>query len=516
MTQADRPQATPAPSKLINLAQQVALLFAGMCAVAVFTAAGIKGVSEQKWIYVIAAVATPALLYGISRNPHLITFLTFFLLYANLPIVAMKYHGIPFAVAAAVPFLLLIPIAYNVFFRGERICFPMTALPILVFFIIQTLSTICSTHADVAMSLLYRSIVEGIVVVVLVVNAVKDRETLQGCIWALALGGALMGIACTHQYVTKSYHRDYGGLAQLEEPRNPEMASVTKTAYRRAAGTVGVKNRFAQNMLMLLPIAFCSYFGIRSARGKFVMSLLTLFIFLGWAVVFSRGSAIGLAMVCLIGACLGLLRWRQLSIIAIGASILLLSLPQYRTRLASLTTLTRVVDGKNALAQASDGSIRGRFTEMLAAGRVAADYPILGVGPGVFPYFARKYSKAGGLRELETKRQAHNLYLGIAAELGLPGLICLVFMVGITIRELLRLRGLLGDVSPQLGYALCGLALALMAYMITGMFSHFSFVRFFWLMMALSQAAIYIANRELAKNPAPPTCSNAGVPLHAS
>ena len=71
-------------------------------------------------------------------------------------------------------------------------------------------------------------------------------------------------------------------------------------------------------------------------------------------------------------------------------------------------------------------------------------------------------------------------------------------MVGVTVRVLLYLRGALQNVAPQLAYVLCGLSLALMAYLITGMFAHFSFVRFFWLIMALSHAAICVAQRELA------------------
>jgi len=517
MTQAESHTAAPSSTGLSRVAMHAAVILVGLGALAVFTAVGIKGLSSQRWVFVLAAIAAPLVMYGIVRRPQIATSLTVFLLYANLPVVAMKFHGIPFTVAAAVPLLLLLPIAYNVCIRKETIRLPATVIPIIIFFVIQTLSTMFSPYPDVAMKVLYRSLIEGMVVVVLVVNAINDRAGLQNAVWALALGGALMGAVCTHQYVTKSYDSHYGGLAQLEAPRHGEPAYVPDSGFRRAAGTVGVKNRFAQNMLMLLPICFCSILGMRAPRLKLLLGLLTFLTFLGWALAFSRGSAIGLALVCMIAASLGLLRWRHLGVVAIVAGILLLSLPAYRERLASLATLTRVVDGKQAFAQSTDGSIRGRFTEMLAAGRVAADYPVVGVGPGVFPYLARQYAQPGAMRALETKRQAHNLYLSVAAEHGIPGLICLVLMVGMTIGHLLQLRRTVQHVSPPLAYLLSGFALALTAYMATGMFGHFSFVRFFWLMMALANAAICVAHRELKHHPThEPHHDASGGPANAS
>ena len=91
------------------------------------------------------------------------------------------------------------------------------------------------------------------------------------------------------------------------------------------------------------------------------------------------------------------------------------------------------------------------------------------------------------------KRQPHILYLGIAAELGAPGLIVYLLIMFITLRNLARARRRCLLTNPRDANMATGFMLALAAYLTTRLFLHFAYIRYFWLMLALAGAAARVA-----------------------
>jgi putative inorganic carbon (HCO3(-)) transporter len=62
-----------------------------------------------------------------------------------------------------------------------------------------------------------------------------------------------------------------------------------------------------------------------------------------------------------------------------------------------------------------------------AASRMLADNPVLGVGPGGF---RQEYAAAGHNAEIDEQTPvAHNLFLEVAAELGVPGFALLIGLI---------------------------------------------------------------------------------------
>jgi O-antigen ligase len=129
---------------------------------------------------------------------------------------------------------------------------------------------------------------------------------------------------------------------------------------------------------------------------------------------------------------------------------------------------------------------------MLAALSVTADYPLFGVGPGMFNYYSREYGNEGGLRALEGTREAHSLYLELAAEHGCIGLLCFLSMVSVSLVNLARMRRFWQSRDRQLEYLATGYILALATYLTTGLFLHFSYARYFWLVLALADATSHV------------------------
>jgi O-antigen ligase len=175
--------------------------------------------------------------------------------------------------------------------------------------------------------------------------------------------------------------------------------------------------------------------------------------------------------------------------------------PQYASRVGSLAEVGSV--GSGGGTGAIDNSLLSRVTETLSAGLVMLDHPILGVGPDMFPVYYEHYAEIVGiLVKNGAAREAHNLYLGVGAELGVIGLAVFLIIAFLTVRMLLRARRASLDRRPDLERLTTPFLLALMTYYVTGIFLHLSFARFYWLMLAVAGAAAIITLRDVAASPA--------------
>jgi putative inorganic carbon (hco3(-)) transporter len=63
--------------------------------------------------------------------------------------------------------------------------------------------------------------------------------------------------------------------------------------------------------------------------------------------------------------------------------------------------------------------------------KMIRDYPVLGVGSGVYPGIYDKYTKLETREDFRHKAFAHNIFLQVAAEFGIPGLTIFCLMLSI-------------------------------------------------------------------------------------
>jgi putative inorganic carbon (HCO3(-)) transporter len=254
----------------------------------------------------------------------------------------------------------------------------------------------------------------------------------------------------------------------------------------RLAGPIGEKNRYAQALVVLVPLGLALARTAARRTARALAGVATVGVLAGVALTYSRGAALALVVVLVAGTALRLLPLRVLGLTAAAVSVVLLSVPAYAERLSTLDQLSSSSAG--ALTS-GDASIRGRATENLAALKVFAAHPLLGVGPGGFPTYYRSYAERVGGRPRQEERQAHNLYLGVAAELGIAGLTLLLTLFGVLLHGLLRARRLWARVDPARAELAGALTLSVLLYMATGVFLHLSYQRYFWLLVALAALA---------------------------
>jgi O-antigen ligase len=180
----------------------------------------------------------------------------------------------------------------------------------------------------------------------------------------------------------------------------------------------------------------------------------------------------------------------QFILLVVGATLILWIFPQYGVRLTSLNVIAQLFsqDSGPALAGA-DNSVVDRASVMLSALMVFRDHPLFGVGPGMVRYYTQDYTQQIGISSVTEDLQAHNLYLGIAADAGLLGLICFLSILFIPLRDLARARKYWMVKRPDLSYLATAFFQALVGYMVTGLFLHLSYYRFFYLILALTVVA---------------------------
>jgi putative inorganic carbon (HCO3(-)) transporter len=427
----------------------------------------------------------------------------FFILWANLAVVATRFHGVPQIVGSAVILLLAVPLARYILVERQ----PLAVTPVLplvfIFLAALLLSAALSKDPGVSRAPVVLYLTEGLLLFLIVSNAVRTTATLSRVLWVLILAASFMGALSVFQELTHTYGRDYAGLAQVEGYGTGGGFNVApadsqqKILRPRLAGPLGSKNRYAQILAAVLPFALIRAFWERKRRLRLAAAAGSLLILGGLLLSFSRGAAVAVAVTLLFMALLRELRLRQLLVaLAVITGVILLAVPDYVTRLRSLEAVTALSSTADS-SQRPDTALTGRQTENLAAWNTFLDHPVVGVGPGVyFKEYSREYGNRLGVRYLHSERRGHSLYLELAADTGLVGLSAFMAMVGTALVLLYRHAKRLRGHDPQGAMVASSLFFGLFAYLACGMFLHLSYQRYFWALLGLASAAIWTLRRE--------------------
>jgi probable O-glycosylation ligase (exosortase A-associated) len=211
---------------------------------------------------------------------------------------------------------------------------------------------------------------------------------------------------------------------------NPNVVLDPNTrSYIDGATFLGDGNDFALSLCILAPLGIDLAFSTRSKWMRIIYCALTALLLLSAIGTASRGASLALIAVA------GYLWWRcprkllTLSIISvITLGVLAYASDMYIERMATLSNYEE------------EGSAQGRIMAWKASIRMAIDNPILGVGAGQFPTsFGAKYMP----KNLEGPipwLTAHSMYFLVLGELGLTGIITLLYLVFGNIRTNTRMQ----------------------------------------------------------------------------
>ncbi len=455
-------------------------------------AGGIAFVGALSGSVPVLAVSILLAVYFVGRRVEhggLLAALAVALVWSNVVLVAANDLGLPVTLALAPVGILAWLLAQRVVLGRTEIVLTPGFRALLLFGAAVLASGIVAADQGPVLDRYQTFLVEGVLLWFLLSNTVVRRRAVERALSALVIAAALLGAITVFQYASHTFTKDYAGLAQIE-PAQLDLYAVSAGYLPRLGGSIGEKNRFGQVLAVSLPIAV-ALARRRDKKSSIIYHGAAVCILGGIVVSGSRGAAIGVLATVVVLVAYRLISFRSIVVVAALAGGALLLMPGYRDRIASSFQGVDAIEGSSQV----DTSIQSRLTENLSALHMYFDYPVLGIGPDGYPSHYEVYAKPIGLRVKDEAREPHDLYLGIAAELGTVGLFAFLFVVATVLVRLHRGRRVSVGSDVRLADVQAGMIAAVVAYLATGVFLHLSFERYLWLLLALADVAASVSVR---------------------
>lgn len=465
------------------------LLFAALALGAGGVAAVVAFGGISPLMLVVGVIGLGVVAFVTTRLPWGLALLIF-LAYTRSSDVAVHFHGAP---SILQPFLLLMLVAVFLRWRmhGERPYGWSQPLILLGFYgLVRYASLLYAANFEVAQTALIIYIKDAIIAVIIVM-LLQRVDSLRKTIWSLLLAGAFLSTITVIQYVTGTFYNIYWGFADASVQH-----LIGDTGGFRIAGPIGDPNFYGQIIVPLVPIALERAL---HERG-WLLRLVALYTFgvCVFTVIFtySRGTFVAMA------AALGLyMLYRGLRMREVALAVLLLVPalqfipPQYTER---IMTMAEILPW-NRTSINTEVSFRGRASEALVAFAMFADRPLLGVGLNNYPQYYQTYSQRIGLDPRREQRAPHSLYLEIASETGMLGIVSFGAMMWGMFYSIWQARkrflqaGMEGDASMVVA-----LGIGIVGYLIAAIFLHSAFPRYLYLLFGIAMATPHVAEHALA------------------
>ncbi|HHT9120111.1 MAG TPA: O-antigen ligase family protein [Candidatus Hypogeohydataceae bacterium YC41] len=281
---------------------------------------------------------------------------------------------------------------------------------------------------------------------------VDSKEKLRKCLWVCVIALFLGSISLIKGAI------QYGG---------------------RAGGGFGDCNIYAANAVLILPIAY--YLFLSEKRHTYRMILLGIMALMAVGIVMarSRGAAAGLLTVLLIMSWQSSKKIKAFLGVAMLIIILLPFVPESFWARMGLFGYEQDVGAKK--------STEAHIQRWHAGLRMIKNHPLLGVGLDNFYYSLNKY--LSGFTGHSAKRgggQAHNGYIEITAELGIPGFCLYIAMIVFTFLALRKVkkRAIASSDHLMLNFAK-GFQAGLAGFLVCVFFVNAQDQKLFWLVLFL-------------------------------
>lgn len=255
----------------------------------------------------------------------------------------------------------------------------------------------------------------------------------------------------------------------------------------RVTGTVGDANDQAAVLVGAIALAFGLVGVLRRAPMLRLLAILAVFISLVSVVnTLSRSGLIALAAMLIAAVAVGG-RWRRwAALLLVVVSVLTVG---YFVAIASSTATARVTS--------SDTS--GRSTIWTIGWRMVQANPLIGVGSNNFQTASIHYLQAPGAVTradliVNTPKVAHNIFLEVLADMGIPGLLAFLGVVAASVATAMRAAKAFqrsGDDDLEL-MSRC-VVLAIVGFMVSDFFLSGEFSKQLWLLLAMGPALLALA-----------------------
>lgn len=302
-------------------------------------------------------------------------------------------------------------------------------------------------------------------------HQVQSFTQLKRLIGALLLSALLVSLYGFYQYI---FGVDISAFDWVDVQQFPELKV-------RVFSTLQNPNLLAGFLVTMIAIVIGLSLRLQTGDQKLSMLLLSLLLSGCLVLTYSRGAWVSLTVI--IGA-YGLLYDRRLLWLLLIAPAIALCFGDVSDRLISIF-------------QPTDTSSTLRLALWHSTLAMIGDHPLSGIGWGVYWLVYPNYDFFIN-DESTVIFHAHNLYLHIAAETGIPGLVA--FITFLYCHARLAVRLLREPCPPWVHGLLIGLAASILGFAVSGLTDHILFniqlSMFAWLLLALIIAVKQIKKRQ--------------------
>lgn len=428
----------------------------------------------------------------VAVRPVLGVYILTITVYLNLSDLLEINLGIPSANKWLVALIFVGVVANHIVLYRRPLALGRTQWLIIMYGVLLLIGALQAEEQSVAVSQ-FTDWVKDFVILFIVVQVTINARVWMRMQWLLILSAGLVAALSVYQIVTNDVGNTFWGLAKA--PVHQITSGFDST---RVTGPLDDPNFYAQILLMVFPLAVYRFLEERFLVLRVMGGVAAALIAAAAIFTYSRGALISLAVIGIL-----VTRERQwnpykAAVIAVAVAVVLVAIfpVGYWERFVQLRDLF-VSDTELQ----TERSLRGRTSEMIIAWQMFLDHPLLGVGPGNYDKNYLDYSFLLGIDSRLQERQAHSLYLETAAELGAVGLAVLFGIILSTFASLRSAKRMLkashrSDLIPWV----TGLQYGFTSYLITSIFLHGDYIRYFWLLLAFALSSEGIARSLLQQH----------------
>lgn len=260
----------------------------------------------------------------------------------------------------------------------------------------------------------------------------------------------------------------YGFLQQIG--RDPIWQVLNKG---RIFSTLGQANALAAYLVVVLPLAL-ALTGATSKSSRAISALAAVAIATALALTLSRGGYLGVGTALVVFASC-VVRWSSLTRrrVAIGVSLVVGVLGLVVFLPPVTRSVERVVDRGLLIADLAEGSTASHLDLWAVGARIGLDYPLLGVGPEIYPQLFPRYRDAvlpparATVMARFRPESPHNVPIAIAVGAGIPALVA---YLGIVVRAMLTGWRRLRQASPSERLLIAALLASVSGHLVTDLF----------------------------------------------
>jgi len=453
--------------------------------VAILVGAFVIGTDLKLGAYYVAGVVAVFFTLWIAIRPRVGVLVLIAFVYLNLSDVLEVYFNIPSINKPLVGLIFVSALTNRVVLQRRPLLISRSVLLFFIYGMVTFISILAAEYLTDSVNS-FTDWVKDIAIVFIIVQFSDKEDVWKSMQWVLLLCATLLAAISTYQTFTNNFAFDFFGLGKS----GLHQITAAFDSFR-VTGPLDDPNYYAQMLLLALPIGVYRALSERTLPLRLLGIACSLLILATIIFSYSRGAFLSVLIAGLL-----IIRDRKynpykiIAGVAVIVAIMSQILPAgYLDRIMTLEDILPG-SGSNSIEMQTERSFVGRSSEMIIATQMYADNPIIGVGLANYVPRYLEYSYLLGLDNRFEARQAHSLYLEVAAETGTLGVLAFGAMLIVVYVSLNRAKRKLIAIQRQdLVSWVSGAKYGLLAYLASSIFLHNAYPRYLWLILAFCAGA---------------------------